>query len=62
MKPKSIKRINQQYPAGRNAKKKKTFSDLLLEQKYFHHLKIEAYPHNSLNSSQWEAQISPSAL
>ena len=31
---------------------KKTFSDLLLEQKYFHNLKIKAYPHNSLNSSK----------
>ena len=31
---------------------KKTFSDLLLEKKYFHNLKIKAYPHNSLNSSE----------
>ena len=42
IKPKSVKKLNQQYPAGRSAKK--NFSDLLLEQKYFHNLKIKAYP------------------
>ena len=31
---------------------KKTFSDLLLKQKYFHNLKIKVYPHNTLNSSK----------
>ena len=31
---------------------KKPFSDLLLEQKYCHNLKIKAYPHNSLNLSK----------
>ena len=31
---------------------KNFFSDLLLEQKYFHSLKIKSYPHNSLNSSK----------
>ena len=42
--------MNQQYPTGRSAKK--TFSDLLLEQKYFHNLKIKEYLHNFLNSSK----------
>ena len=46
IKPKSVKKINQQYPA------KKTFLDLLQEQKYFHNLKIKAYLHNSLNLSK----------
>ena len=31
---------------------KKTYSDLLLEQKYFYDLKIKFYPHNSLNLSK----------
>ena len=31
---------------------KKNFSDLLLKQKYFYNLKIEVYPHNTLNSSK----------
>ena len=31
---------------------KKAFSDLQLKQKYFHNLKVKAYTHNSLNSSQ----------
>ena len=47
---KLFKKINQQYPAGRNAKK--SFLDLLQEQKNFHNLKIKAYPHNSLNLSK----------
>ena len=50
IKPKSVKKMNQQYPPGRSAKK--TFLNLLLDQKYFHNLKIKAYPHNSLNSSK----------
>ena len=45
-----MKKINQQYPACRSAKK--TFSDLLREQKYFHNQKIKAYSHNFLNSSK----------
>ena len=31
---------------------KKTFSDLLLKQKYFYNLKIKVYPHNTRNSSK----------
>ena len=31
---------------------KKTFSDLLLKQKYFYNLRNKVYPHNTLNSSK----------
>ena len=40
IKAKSVKKTNQQYPADRSGKKK-TFSDLLLKQKYFYNLKIK---------------------
>ena len=46
-KKKKKKKANQQYPTSRRTKKT---LDLLLEQKYFHKLKIKVYPYNSLNS------------
>ena len=50
IKAKFVKKINQQYPADRSGKK--TFSGLILKQKYYYNLKIKVYPHNTLNSSK----------
>ena len=56
IKPKSIKKL------GNNIQlvevKKKTYSDILLEQKYFYDLGIKTYPHNSwaCERASWEVQ------